>query len=103
MSNITIGKTNTSIGSLRDLLRAFKFETVDTDGDIEFVASDFGFTWIRDDGDSIQYPMLGDVVHYWSTLAEAMSHSNESNYVGREEFDAQVAEFQAFMDEEMSK
>ena len=80
MSNITIGKTNTSIGSLRDLLRAFKFETVKVDGDIEFIESSFGFTWILDCGYSIQYPMSGDVVYYWSTLAEAMSHSNESNY-----------------------
>ena len=80
MSNITIGKTNTSIGSLRDLLRAFKFETVKVDGDIEFIESSFGFTWILDCGYSIQYPMLGDVVHYWTTLAEAMNHSNESNY-----------------------
>lgn len=80
MSNITIGKTDTSIGSLRDLLRAFKFETVKVDGDIEFIESSFGFTWILDCGYSIQYPMLGDVVHYWTTLAEAMNHSNESNY-----------------------
>ena len=103
MSNITIGKTDTSIGSLRDLLRAFKFETVKVDGDIEFIESSFGFTWILDCGYSIQYPMLGDVVHYWTTLEEAMNHSNESNCGGREEFDAQVAEFQAFMDEEMAQ
>ena len=97
MSNITIGKTNTSIGSLRDLLRAFKFETVDTDGDIEFIASDFGFTWIRDDGDSIQYPMLGDVVHYWATLEEAMNHSNESNYES-----SQIAEDEIAYRQEMT-
>lgn len=97
MSNITIGKTNTSIGSLRDLLRAFKFETVKVDGDIEFIESSFGFTWILDCGYSIQYPMLGDVVHYWSTLAEAMNHSNESNYESSQIAEDEIAYRQEVM------
>ena len=97
MSNITIGKTNTSIGSLRDLLRAFKFETVKVDGDIEFIESSFGFTWILDCGYSIQYPMSGDVVHYWSTLADAMSHSNESNYESSQIAEDEIAYRQEVM------
>jgi hypothetical protein len=97
MSNITIGKTNTSIGSLRDLLRAFKFETVKVDGDIEFIESSFGFTWILDCGYSIQYPMLGDVVHYWTTLAEAMNHSNESNYESSQIAEDEIAYRQEVM------
>lgn len=97
MSNITICKMNTSIESIRQLLKAFKFETVDTDGDIEFIASDFGFTWIRDDGDSIRYPMAGDVVHYWTTLAEAMSHSNENNYADSQQAENEIAYRQEMM------
>lgn len=97
MSNITIGKTNTSIGSLRDLLRAFKFETVKVDGDIEFIESSFGFTWILDCGYSIQYPMFGDVVHYWTTLAEAMNHSNESNYESSQIAEDEIAYRQEVM------
>ena len=97
MSNITIGKTNTNIGSLRDLLRAFKFETVKVDGDIEFIESSFGFTWILDCGYSIQYPMLGDVVHYWTTLAEAMNHSNESNYESSQIAEDEIAYRQEVM------
>jgi len=97
MSNITIGKTDTSIGSLRDLLRAFKFETVKVDGDIEFIESSFGFTWILDCGYSIQYPMLGDVVHYWTTLAEAMNHSNESNYESSQIAEDEIAYRQEVM------
>ena len=97
MSNITIGKTDTSIGSLRDLLRAFKFETVKVDGDIEFIESSFGFTWILDCGYSIQYPMLGDVVHYWTTLAEAMNHSNGSNYESSQIAEDEIAYRQEVM------
>ena len=97
MSNIIIGKTNTSIGSLRDLLRAFKFETVKVDGDIEFIESSFGFTWILDCGYSIQYPMLGDVVHYWTTLAEAINHSNESNYESSQIAEDEIAYRQEVM------
>jgi len=102
MTHITIGKTESDIEELRTMLSIFKFETVDSDGDIEFISSEFGFTWIRDCGDTVEYPDDNGSCHYWTTLAEAMNHSNESNYGGREEFDAQVAEFQAFMDDEVT-
>lgn len=78
-------------------MRAFKFETVKVDGDIEFIESSFGFTWILDCGYSIQYPMLGDVVHYWTTLAEAMNHSNESNYESSQIAEDEIAYRQEVM------
>lgn len=79
MSNITIGKTDTSLESLHNLFDKFnfKFELIDTDDDIEFVETEFGFTWVRGCGDTVEYPDDNGSCHYWTTLAEAMNHSQE--------------------------
>jgi len=82
MSNITIGKTDTSLESLHTLFDKFnfKFELVDTDDDIEFVETEFGFTWVRDCGNTVTFPNSDGSCHYWASLEEAYRHSNESNY-----------------------
>ena len=97
MSNITIGKTESDIEELRTMLSIFKFETVDSDGDIEFISSEFGFTWIRDCGDTVEYPDDNGSCHYWTTLAEAMNHSNESNYESSQIAEDEIAYRQEVM------
>ncbi len=97
MSNITTGKTKSDIEELRTMLSIFKFETVDSDGDIEFISSEFGFTWIRDCGDTVEYPDDNGSCHYWSTLAEAMNHSNESNYESSQIAEDEIAYRQEVM------
>jgi len=97
MSNITIGKTKSDMEELRTMLSIFKFDTVDSDGATEYIASEFGFTWIRDCGDTVEYPDDNGSCHYWSTLAEAMNHSNESNYESSQIAEDEIAYRQEVM------
>ena len=99
MSNIIIGKTDTSLESLHNLFDKFnfKFELIDTDDDIEFVETEFGFTWVRACDNLVTFPESDGSCHYWANLEEAYRNSIELNFESSQIAEDEIAYRQEVM------